>query len=171
MESRRVMECTELPPYSDALRSALGIPVFDAITCCDFFIRSRMDNPRVGESKWQAKWDGMQETYKFGQNIAAAELHEIVNRDALGNIGVDNRIINTSGPGKENIVEVPEYLKRQTPALGVIRLDYDYAPAIGDVSHPGSFSYPAYYRCVPGLTFQMCKEGKIEGKVAEEWEA
>jgi hypothetical protein len=35
-----LMECTELPPYSDAVRAATGLPVFDAITNCDFFIAS-----------------------------------------------------------------------------------------------------------------------------------
>ena len=33
-----LLECTELPPYADAIRMATGLPVFDAITCCDFFI-------------------------------------------------------------------------------------------------------------------------------------
>merc|ERR1740121_3384634 len=42
------LECTELPPYSDALRQATGLPVFDSITCCDFFIAARKDNPRFG---------------------------------------------------------------------------------------------------------------------------
>lgn len=35
-----LLECTELPPYSDAIRAATGMPVFDAITNCDFFIGS-----------------------------------------------------------------------------------------------------------------------------------
>ena len=35
-----LMECTELPPYSDAVRHATGLPVFDAITNCDFFINT-----------------------------------------------------------------------------------------------------------------------------------
>ena len=41
-----LMECTELPPYSDAVRHATGLSVFDAITCCDFFISSCTDNVR-----------------------------------------------------------------------------------------------------------------------------
>lgn len=36
-----LFECTELPPYSDAVRAATGKPVFDAITCCDFFLSGR----------------------------------------------------------------------------------------------------------------------------------
>ena len=44
----RASQCTELPPYSDALRAATGLPVYDAITCADFFIDSKADNPRFG---------------------------------------------------------------------------------------------------------------------------
>jgi Asp/Glu/hydantoin racemase len=33
-----LLECTELPPYSDALRHATGLPVYDAITCANMFI-------------------------------------------------------------------------------------------------------------------------------------
>jgi hypothetical protein len=47
-----LLECTELPPYSDAIRHATGIPVFDAITGCDFFISSCVDNARFGENDW-----------------------------------------------------------------------------------------------------------------------
>lgn len=44
-----LMECTELPPYSDAVRHATGLPVFDAITNCDFFVNSFRDNERFGK--------------------------------------------------------------------------------------------------------------------------
>jgi hypothetical protein len=47
-----LLECTELPPYSDAIRHATGLPVFDAITCCDFFLKSLMDNKRFGVNDW-----------------------------------------------------------------------------------------------------------------------
>ena len=47
-----LMECTELPPYSDAVRHATGVPVFDAITNCDFFINSFRDNLRFGKNDW-----------------------------------------------------------------------------------------------------------------------
>eukprot|EP00435_Cladocopium_sp_Y103_P066549 s253_g28.t2 len=58
----------------------------------------------------------------------------------------------TNGSGKN--------LKRH-PALGVVRLDYEYPPAPGDSDHPGSFGYDVYYRCVPGLTFEMCQSGQF----------
>ena len=68
-----LMECTELPPYSDALRHATGLPVFDAITCCDFFIGGVTDNPRFGLNDWHSKWDGKQEEYTFGENLDAED--------------------------------------------------------------------------------------------------
>ena len=61
-----LMECTELPPYSDAVRHATGLPVFDAITNCDFFIHGFKDNVRFGKNDWQHEWDGEQDKYKFG---------------------------------------------------------------------------------------------------------
>lgn len=67
------LECTELPPYADALRKEFGFPVFDAITCADFFISARQDNPRFGLNEWQCPWDGTVEEYVIGQNLAAAE--------------------------------------------------------------------------------------------------
>lgn len=33
-----LLECTELPPYADALRYATGLPVYDAITTADSFV-------------------------------------------------------------------------------------------------------------------------------------
>ncbi|CAE7721256.1 ALMA3, partial [Symbiodinium necroappetens] len=53
----------------------------------------------------------------------------------------------------------PKKNRAKHPALGVVRLDYDYPPAPGDSDHPGSFGYEVYYRCCPGLTFEMCQEG------------
>jgi len=51
------LECTELPPYADALRAEFDISVFDAITNCDFFISSFKDNPRFGLNQWKNDWD------------------------------------------------------------------------------------------------------------------
>ena len=35
-----VLECTNMPPYSHAIRSATGLPVFDIITLCDYMYAS-----------------------------------------------------------------------------------------------------------------------------------
>merc|ERR1712048_1196927 len=59
--------------------------------------------------------------------------------------------------------------KRAPAALGVIRLDYDYPPAPGDIDHPNSYGYPVFYRAVPGLTFEMCQSGKLTAKVEMEF--
>jgi len=47
-----LFECTELPPYSDAVRHATGLPVYDSITGCDFFMDGFRDNPRFGKNSW-----------------------------------------------------------------------------------------------------------------------
>lgn len=43
------------------------------------------------------------------------------------------------------------------PKLGVIRLDYAYPPAIGDIDHPASYNFPVVFYKVPGLTFQVAQ--------------
>ncbi|MEM7565451.1 MAG: hypothetical protein AAF353_20820 [Pseudomonadota bacterium] len=57
--------------------------------------------------------------------------------------------------------------KREPPVLGVIRLDYDYPPALGDIDHPDTFNFDVVYRAVPGLTFEICQSGKISEAVLE----
>jgi hypothetical protein len=73
-------ECTELPPYSDALRKETKLPVFDSITCCDFFITAYRDNPRFGMNQWQNDWDGHIEEYKLGQNLTAEERRKLLHK-------------------------------------------------------------------------------------------
>lgn len=54
---------------------------------------------------------------------------------------------------------------REHPSLGIIRLDYDSEFAPGEIDCKDSFNYDVYYRSVPGLTFEMCQEGKMDEKV------
>merc|ERR1712165_195256 len=68
-----LMECTELPPYSDAIRAATGLPVYDAITSCNAFMAGVQDNPHFGLQGWQHEWDGTQDKYTFGQNLDAED--------------------------------------------------------------------------------------------------
>jgi hypothetical protein len=74
-----LLECTELPPYADALRAFTRLPVYDAITCCDFFIMGSQDNKRFGIQGWQKGWDGQQAAYKFGDNLNTSDRLELVN--------------------------------------------------------------------------------------------
>ena len=67
---------------------------------------------------------------------------------------------NTSESDNKNKEE-----KSASPSLGIIRLDYDYTPADGDIDCPDSFDYDVYYKVVPGLTFEVCKEGKMTEEV------
>jgi hypothetical protein len=75
-----LMECTELPPYSDAVRKYTGLPVFDSITCADFMMSSVKDNPRFGLNDWQEKWDHKQEHYKYGDNLNEEEKTSLKNK-------------------------------------------------------------------------------------------
>jgi len=69
-----LLECTELPPYADAIRHATGLPVYDAITNCDFFVMGFQDNKRFGID-FMKEWDGDQDgaKYKFGQELGAED--------------------------------------------------------------------------------------------------
>ena len=60
---------------------------------------------------------------------------------------------------------------RESPSLGVIRLDYesnlkahlldhDYPATPGDIDCVDSFDYDVIYRVVQGLTFEMCMSGR-----------
>ena len=74
-----IFECTELPPYSDAVRAATGLPVFDSITTSNAFIASMQDNPLFGAKDWQEKWDGVQDDYKLGDNLSAEDKAKMQN--------------------------------------------------------------------------------------------
>jgi hypothetical protein len=68
-----LFECTELPPYSDAVREATRLPVMDAITNCDFFMAGFLDNKNFGLNGWYEEWDGVQEEFRLGQNLDSAQ--------------------------------------------------------------------------------------------------
>jgi len=55
-----------------------------------------------------------------------------------------------------------------TPKLGILRLDYNYPPAVGDIDNAESFDYPVIYRVIPGLTFEMCQSGELPDNVKAE---
>merc|ERR1719335_698356 len=75
-----LLECTELPPYSDAIRAATGLPVYDAITSCNFFMSGCQDNPLFGINNWQQTWDGKQANYTYGANLTSSEQSQLVNK-------------------------------------------------------------------------------------------
>jgi hypothetical protein len=154
-----LLECTELPAYADALRQALRLPVWDAVTCCDFYISSKQDNPRFGVNEWQSHWDGVQEQYKFGSNLLEKEKADLVHKAQKGH---------AYAPNKMKMKERVKKLTRvQSPTLGIVRLDYDYPPAAGDIDSEASYDYRVIYRCVPGLTFSMCQSGRMTPQVLE----
>ena len=73
-----IFECTDLPPYSDAVREATGLPVFDSITASNACVASMVDNPLFGKKGWQEKWDGAQEDYTFGDNLSKKEQQRVL---------------------------------------------------------------------------------------------
>jgi len=75
-----LFECTELPAYSDAVRCEFGLPVWDSITCCDFFVNGFKDNPRFGLNDWQHGWDGQQAHYTYGSNLNVEAQAQLVNK-------------------------------------------------------------------------------------------
>ena len=58
-----------------------------------------------------------------------------------------------------------ELTTKHNPVLGILRLDYNYPAAPGDIDHPGSFNYEVCYRVIPGLTFEMCQTGALTDEV------
>ena len=75
-----LLECTELPHYANAIRCEIGLPVFDAITCCNFFINGFQEEDRFGKQGWQEDWDGVQEEYIFAQNVKLENKVYLVNK-------------------------------------------------------------------------------------------
>ena len=73
-----IFECTELPPYSDAVREATGLPVFDSITASNACVASMVDNPLFGKNGWQEKWDREQEDYTFGDNLSKEQQQRVL---------------------------------------------------------------------------------------------
>jgi len=161
-----LLECTELPPYADALRAATGLCVWDAITAADFYINAYKDNPRFGLNDWQNEWDGVQDDYTFGQELMEADRKELLNK-----VGKPTASSKPKAKSKAVMEKIKKNLiKHQAPSLGVVRLDYNYPPSAGDIDFPGSYDYDVIFRCVPGLTFEMAQSGKMTYAVQKEFE-
>uniref|UniRef100_A0A7S2LEE3 Uncharacterized protein n=1 Tax=Zooxanthella nutricula TaxID=1333877 RepID=A0A7S2LEE3_9DINO len=158
-----LLECTELPAYADALRAKTGLPVWDAITGADFYINAYKDNPRFGINDWQAEWDETVDEYEFASNLAKSEASDVVS-------GFKKKQQAKAAAAKSLKKKIEKQCKKNSaPCLGVVRLDYNYPPAAGDIDCPGSYDYDVKYRCVPGLTFAMAQSGKMTPKVQEEF--
>jgi len=135
--------------------------VWDAITSCNFFISGRLDNERFGVD-WQTKWDGLQDEYSFGANLTEAQKKELVNK-------VEPGVEKKKYDDAKDILQFKGKKKSGAASLGVIRLDYDYPPAPGDIDCPESYGYDVFYRVIPGLTFDMCQSGKLTPGVEAEF--
>ena len=100
-----IFECTELPPYSDAVREATGLPVFDSITTSNAFIASMQDNSRFGANDWQKNWDGKSAVPPSlgGRLLAAAQLAE--RQIWLENSSEHDVVVAYAPSGKVSVVE------------------------------------------------------------------
>ena len=47
----------------------------------------------------------------------------------------------------------------QMPAIGILRIDYTYPPALGDAAHPNSYNYRTPHATWKGLSFEAAQEG------------
>ena len=138
--------------------------MYDAITCADFFIDSKADNPRFGIDSWQHGWDGEQEDYTFGENLDKEDKAKVENMADVTVTADQGKPLELAElKGSHDILK--NRSKHSAASLGVVRLDYNYPPAPGDIDHPGSYQYDVFYRAVPGLTFEMCQSGKLSEEV------
>ena len=71
-----LMECTEMQSYSGALREATGLPVYDAITCANFFISGRQGSMQGSpDTSMSGAQHGVQEHGHFSQLELASAGH------------------------------------------------------------------------------------------------
>ena len=87
-----VFECTELPPYSTAVRAATKLPVFDAVTTCNSFVDSMQNNPRFGVDDWHVSWDSKFDDYRFGQYLSSEMKERLVNDERPEAPGLSNGV-------------------------------------------------------------------------------
>jgi hypothetical protein len=87
-----VFECTELPPYSTAVRAATKLPVFDAVTMCNSFVDSMQNNPRFGVDDWHVSWDSKFDDYRFGQYLSSEMKERLVNDERPEAPGLSNGV-------------------------------------------------------------------------------
>jgi hypothetical protein len=73
-----LFECTELPQFSDAVRLATKLPVYDAITGANMVMTGFQDNPRFGVNDWQYSWDSEATDYCLGDNLTQEERSQCV---------------------------------------------------------------------------------------------
>ena len=87
-----VFECTELPPYSTAVRAATKLPVFDAVTMCNSFVDSMQNNPRFGVDDWHVSWDSKFDDYRFGRYLSSEMKERLVNDERPEAPGLSNGV-------------------------------------------------------------------------------
>mmetsp|Transcript_2482 Transcript_2482/g.4281 ORF Transcript_2482/g.4281 Transcript_2482/m.4281 type:complete len:572 (-) Transcript_2482:73-1788(-) len=160
-------ECTQLPPFSDALRHITQIPVFDAITCCDFFMSGLRDNPRFGVDDWHKQWDGVQEEYKFGKNLTAEEKAALQNKAAEDETMKMSQLVDPLVKKQKQAMHLFSKVRAERcgAKVGILRMPGERTAQAGDIISPQSFAYDVSFKEVAGLTKEMCLSGSITDDV------
>jgi len=56
--------------------------------------------------------------------------------------------------------ERDDAIRASLPAIGILRIDYSYPPAPGDIDHPSSYHYRTHQEVAKGLTFEVAQAGE-----------
>ena len=151
-----LLESTLLPEFSDSLRYRKRLPVFDSITIADFIHAATSPNPRFGSAdprfpeqvRQAAARDGARPRHTSTPTTACPHLEPCAPCRAAQYKEAD---LKTRWDSLD---------KEKMPTIGVLRIDYSYQPAPGDVDHPSSYYYRTTQSTSKGLTFEAAQEGK-----------
>uniref|UniRef100_A0A0G4G1J6 Uncharacterized protein n=1 Tax=Chromera velia CCMP2878 TaxID=1169474 RepID=A0A0G4G1J6_9ALVE len=163
-----VLDTAELGLIADPLRKTFKIPVFGILTLLKFFRQgthhshwNRDTYSPHNPGFFEAHFGKVRDEQVEGECQAAEEGRRQGERDAAeaererGQAPLQPQV-QVTGPGEGDAT--PSSKK----VLGVLRIDYSYPPAVGDVDHPESYDYEVVFETVHGLTFEKCQSGVLE---------
>jgi len=158
-----LLECTELPPYADAIRYTTGLPVWDAITLADYFI-SAFSDKNFQENTLRSERVTQQPSYSYGQNLTQQERAKLVNQysHTAPAITANTRTPHpTSGVGAIS--------QKPSPSLGVLCLDSEnLSTEPPEVVLAGSDNFNVVQRVVAGLNREVVNQIVQSGVIAPE---
>lgn len=148
-----LLECSELPPYADALRAVTELPVWDAVSAADFYASAYKSGSRYGVDDWHQEWELEQEVLNSPSPMGEAR----------------GRAAGIRAKSKAAAQKLKKLRKKQAPMLGVLCLDHNHPPGAGDADCTGSYDYEVLFRSVPGLTLEMAQSGMMTYQVQREF--
>eukprot|EP00929_Paragymnodinium_shiwhaense_P078121 TRINITY_DN4042_c0_g2_i1.p1 TRINITY_DN4042_c0_g2~~TRINITY_DN4042_c0_g2_i1.p1 ORF type:complete len:1238 (-),score=276.58 TRINITY_DN4042_c0_g2_i1:209-3922(-) len=170
-----VIESPELRRYAFTVRAELGLPVFDASTCAEFFLEGSTDDCRIEKLRktdpdalWHTKLTTTLRSVRQLQRTGS-------NEDEVDPTSSMSMLLTPLWSPPPQTSQTPAAAsgkqrshKGQAALLGVLRSDVDYEPLLGDVNHPRSFDYKVCYEGIGCLTAAMCRSGQIPEDVEKE---